>query len=151
MVPNFSRTIKSAADARAIVKALRTRRERSTPILTLVTQKGKNLDERSFQICDHVLDILSALFNISGCDLRSNSRCEQAVARVRQIGMYVVHVTLGMSMTEVGRVFGRDRSTVAHACHLIEDMREDPDFDGIVHTVETVIRAAFAQSGRVRR
>lgn len=150
MVPNFNHTIGSAADAQKIVKALRARRDETTPILAVITRNDV-LGEQHFQICEHVLDVLSALFNISGCDLRSNSRCEQAVARVRQIGMYVVHVTLGMSMTQVGRVFGRDRSTVAHACHLIEDMREDTDFDRIVHMVETVIRAAFAQSGRVRR
>lgn len=150
MVPNFSHTIRSASDARKMVKTLRSRRGGIKPVLTVVARDNV-LDERPFRICDHVLDVLSVLFNISGCDLRSNSRCEQAVARVRQIGMYVVHVTLGMSMTEVGRVFGRDRSTVAHACHLIEDMREDADFDRIVHMVETVIRAAFAQSGRVRR
>ncbi|MHC1549708.1 helix-turn-helix domain-containing protein [Phyllobacterium sp. K27] len=149
MVPNFSHTIRSPADARKMVKALRAHRYGPKLVLTVIAQDD-TLDERPFQICDHVLDILSALFNISGGDLRSNSRCEQAVARVRQIGMYVVHVTLGMSMTKVGRVFGRDRSTVAHACHLIEDMREDADFDRIVHMVETVVRAAFVQSGRVR-
>ena len=43
--------------------------------------------------------------------------------------MYVTHVTLGMSMPEVGRGFARDRTTVRHACHLIEDMRDDVDFD----------------------
>ncbi|MEP7457005.1 helix-turn-helix domain-containing protein [Phyllobacterium sp. SB3] len=150
MAANFNRTIRSAADARAMIYALRSRRDKAKPVL-VVAQACEAIDERPFRTCDHVLDILSAFFNISGRDLRSHSRCERAVARVRQIGMYVVHVTLGMSMTEVGRAFGRDRSTVAHACHLIEDMREDQDFDRIVQTVETVVRAAFANSGRVRR
>jgi hypothetical protein len=30
---------------------------------------------------------------------------------------------------EVGRFFGRDRTTVWYACGLIEDMRDDPAFD----------------------
>lgn len=150
MAVNFNRTIRSAADARAMIHALRPRRDKAKPVL-VVAPWDETIDERPFRTCDHVLDILSAFFNISGKELRSHSRCERAVARVRQIGMYVVHVTLGMSMTEVGRAFGRDRSTVAHACHLIEDMREDQDFDRIVQTVETVVRAAFANSGRVRR
>ena len=148
MAPNFNRMAGSAADARAMVEALRARRSRIKPV---AAEEGGAVDERPFQTCDHVLDILAAFFNISGRELRSHSRCERAVARVRQIGMYVVHVTLGLSMTQVGRAFGRDRSTVAHACHLIEDMREDRDFDRIINMVETVVRAAFAPSGRVRR
>lgn len=151
MSSNLIRPIRSAAEAREMIETLRPHRDRPKLPLTIVTDGERPLDERPFQACDHVLDILSAFFNISGRDLRSHSRCERAVARVRQIGMYVVHVTLGMTMSEVGRAFGRDRSTVAHACHLIEDMREDRDFDRIIHTVETVIKAAFVQSGRVRR
>jgi len=34
-----------------------------------------------------------------------------------------------LSLTEVARGFARDRTTVSHACHLIEDRRDDPDFD----------------------
>jgi chromosomal replication initiation ATPase DnaA len=43
--------------------------------------------------------------------------------------MYLAHVGCGVSLTEVGRLFERDRTTVAHACGLIEDKRDDPDFD----------------------
>jgi chromosomal replication initiation ATPase DnaA len=46
-------------------------------------------------------------------------------------------------MRDVGRGYGRDRTTVVHACHLIEDMREDADFDRIVSMVERVAIAAF--------
>jgi len=40
-----------------------------------------------------------------------------------------MHVALGMSLARVARAFGRDRPTVAYACHLIEDRRDDSDFD----------------------
>ncbi len=43
--------------------------------------------------------------------------------------MYVAHVTLRLSMADIGRGFGRDRTTVVYACHLIEDLRDDDDFD----------------------
>ena len=57
--------------------------------------------------------------------------------------MYVAHVVLQLTMGEVGRGFGRDRTTVLHACHLVEDMRDDPEFDRIVATAERVTKAAF--------
>ena len=37
--------------------------------------------------------------------------------------MYVAHVVLSLNMTDIGRGFGRDRTTVLHACHLVEDSR----------------------------
>ncbi len=57
--------------------------------------------------------------------------------------MYVAHVILQMSMSDIGRGFGRDRTTVIHACHLIEDLRDDEDFDRVVAVAERVALAAF--------
>lgn len=99
--------------------------------------------ERNIELCECMIDIAAALFNVSGRDLRHPGRSSHSVARVRQIAMYVAHVTLGLSMNEVGRGFGRDRTTVLHACHLVEDMREDGEFDRIVAMTERVAGAAL--------
>lgn len=50
-------------------------------------------------------------------------------ARARHMAMYLTHTACGMSLARVARAFGRDRSTVSHACRIIEDYREDADFD----------------------
>lgn len=107
-------------------------------------------DERIADICECVMDLVAALFNVSGRDLRRPGRCTVGVARVRQIGMYVAHVVLRLNMTEVGRGFGRDRTTVQYACQLIEDMRDDPDFDHIVSVTEQVVAAAFRHTEVLR-
>lgn len=99
--------------------------------------------ERTIELCECMMDITAALFNVSSKEMRRSGRTSQEVARVRQIAMYVAHVVLHMSMREVGRGFGRDRTTVVHACHLIEDMREEPDFDQVVVMTERVAAAAF--------
>jgi chromosomal replication initiation ATPase DnaA len=90
-----------------------------------------------------MIDIAAALFNVSSKELRRTGRTAQEVARVRQIAMYVAHVTLGIPQGEVGRGFGRDRTTVLHACHLIEDLRDDAEFDRIVAVAERIALAAF--------
>lgn len=100
-------------------------------------------DERNLELCECMIDIAAALFNVSGRELRHSGRCGNATARVRQIAMYVAHVVLGLSMNDVGRGFGRDRTTVLYACHLIEDMREDEDFNRVVATIERVACAAL--------
>ncbi len=43
--------------------------------------------------------------------------------------MYLAHVSLEERLGVVAAHFGRDRSTVAHACARIEDERDDPVLD----------------------
>lgn len=104
--------------------------------------RGMSRDEVC-AICDGVIDIAAALFNVSGRELRHPGRTILEISRVRQVAMYVAHVSLSLSMRDVGIGFGRDRTTVLHACHTIEDLRDDAEFDSIVATVERVICAAF--------
>lgn len=109
--------------------------------------EGTSRGERAMEICEGLIDIASALFNVSGKELRRTGRTTLSVARVRQIAMYVGHVVLGLPMGEIGRGFSRDRTTVLHACHLVEDLRDDEDFDRIVSTMEKVAMAAFRERG----
>lgn len=62
------------------------------------------------------------------------------VVFARQVAMYLVHVECGLSLTEAGHLFGRDRTTVAHACALVEDRRDDTDFDRAMHLLEGMLR-----------
>lgn len=74
--------------------------------------------------------------------LLHGSRCRAPVALARQIAMYLMHVCLGLSMTDVARRFGRDRTTVAHACARIEDMRDDGVFEARMLRLERAVDAA---------
>jgi Bacterial dnaA protein helix-turn-helix len=103
-------------------------------------------DERIIAICDGITDILAVCFSVPSRDLRSRDRIHASICRVRQIGMYVTHVSLCLNMTEVAKGFGRDRSTVVHSCHLIEDMRDEIEFDRIVGVVERIAQAAFGKN-----
>ena len=48
---------------------------------------------------------------------------------------------LPLSFSEIGTVFARDRSTVAHACGLVEDQRDDPIFDAKLDYLERAVIA----------
>jgi hypothetical protein len=100
-------------------------------------------NEEIIELCEGMIDVTAALFSVSSKDMRKTGRTSFEISRVRQIAMYVTHVILGLSMAEVGKGFQRERTTVLHACHLIEDMRDDPDFDRIVAMTERVAVAAF--------
>jgi len=79
------------------------------------------------------------VFGIAGMDLRRTTRGRAKVALARQVGMYLAHVGLGLSLTETGRLFARDRTTVAHACGVIEDRRDDPQFDRVLDLLEWAV------------
>jgi Bacterial dnaA protein helix-turn-helix len=64
------------------------------------------------------------------------------VAFARQVAMYLAHTGGGISFSEVGRLFARDRTTVAHACALVEDMRDDPAFDRCLAFLELALISA---------
>jgi hypothetical protein len=91
---------------------------------------------------------IAALFGVSSRGLCGKAHSSGETMRIRRIAMYVAYVVLGIGMEEVGRAFDRDRTTVLRACHIVEDLRADLDFDRRVAIAERVMAAAFGQ--RVR-
>jgi Bacterial dnaA protein helix-turn-helix len=63
-------------------------------------------------------------------------------ALARQVAMYLCHVAFELSLARVATAFGRDRSTVAYACHAIEDRREEARFDRWIAELEAMLREA---------
>ena len=72
---------------------------------------------------------ISNVFAIEAGALWRGTRGVRNIASARQVAMYLAHVSCGMSLTEVGAMFGRDRTTVAHGCLKVEYRRDDPMFD----------------------
>lgn len=66
------------------------------------------------------------------------------VAFARHVAMYLCHVGFEFSLARVASAFGRDRSTVAHACHAVEDRRDEPHFDLWISGLEGMVREAPA-------
>lgn len=71
----------------------------------------------------------------------------RSTCHVRQLAMYVSHVVLRLSLSEIGAAFGRDRTTVGHACNVVEDRRDDASFDAFVAAIERVVLSVFGPAG----
>lgn len=93
---------------------------------------------------------VSVVFAIDIAGLQSDSRGRAQIAQARQVAMYLAHCAFSLSHTEVGRIFHRDRTTVAHACALVEDRRDDPLFDRTLSNLEEIVQRLAAISG-IRR
>jgi len=83
-----------------------------------------------------LLRFVAAARGVPTRQLLSPNRGEADVALARQLAMYLMHVVLGRLYQDAGRFFGRDRTTVSHACAVIEDLRDDPEFDAEVSRLE---------------
>jgi chromosomal replication initiation ATPase DnaA len=81
-------------------------------------------------------------------DILETPRGTAGVAFARQVAMYLCYVGFELSLARVAAAFGRDRSTVAHACHAIEDRRDDDQFDLWIAGLEAMLRDAPAPGWR---
>lgn len=86
-----------------------------------------------------VLALISERYRVPVRLLLHRSRCIAPVARARQLAMYLCNVALGRPMALVARDFGRDRTTIAHACRKFEDLRDDAAIDAELATLEAEI------------
>lgn len=111
-------------------------------LVPAVLKKKENDQKRGIRLAMHLTAIA---FSVSVEELRAATRRKAPVALARQAAMYLVHVTLGMNLTHVGREFGRDRSTASHACQHIEEMRDDPQFDRLLECLEHTLKTLATQ------
>jgi Bacterial dnaA protein helix-turn-helix len=79
-------------------------------------------------------------FDIDEALLRQPTRGVARVAVARQAAMYLAHVTLQINVSATGRMFERDRTTVKHACRIIEQRRDDHSFDNAIDLLESVVK-----------
>lgn len=89
-------------------------------------------------LCAMVEAAVAATFAVHPAALQSRTRGVYVVAFARQAAMYLAHVVFGLSFTDIGHAFGRDRTTAAHACRLIEERRDDPAVDALLAALEAV-------------
>ncbi len=99
----------------------------------------------------YVLNMLVArTFAVRESDLLAKTRCRAQTAFARQVAMYLAHTSFGLSLTEVGALFERDRTTVAHGCALIEDRRDMPWLDQTLAILDQSLRLCCRATNRCR-
>jgi len=85
---------------------------------------------------------VSEHFNVRVTDMHSARRA-RAVARPRQVAMYLAKQLTARSLPEIGRKFGgRDHTTVMHAVRRIEELKAtDPSFAEDVELLRRMLEA----------
>ena len=91
-----------------------------------------------------VIHLVAFATGVPAREIAAPGRCAATVADARQLAMYLAATGFSWTLARVGAAFGRDRSTVSHACRRVEDRRDDPAFDARVDELEACLRAAPA-------
>jgi chromosomal replication initiation ATPase DnaA len=87
--------------------------------------------------------IVAQVHGVPVQELRQPTRGRPHVARARQISIHLARRVFDLNHRQLAQEFGRDRSTVHHACGLIEKMRaENEQFDSTLTWMETLLRRA---------
>jgi chromosomal replication initiator protein len=86
---------------------------------------------------DEIQKACAAHYKIEPAEMRSKRRA-RAVARPRQVAMYLAKKMTPRSLPEIGRIFGgRDHSTVIHAVRTIEELRQtNPEIDADIRALQ---------------
>jgi chromosomal replication initiator protein len=117
-----------------------TGREMSVDVAQEVLSELWGADEKVITI-EHIQRKVSEFFGLKLTDMRARRRTK-AVAFPRQIAMYFARQLTHASLTEVGRAFDKDHTTVLHAVSKVETLiRQDAKFKKTVDTLaESVAR-----------
>jgi hypothetical protein len=98
-----------------------------------------------------LFEAVETAFAVRSDELCAATRGRCDIAFARQIGMYLARVALGMTLSDAGLMFGRDRTTAAHACRLVEDLRDDRGFDEFLEAMEAFVLRTDARDGSAIR
>ncbi|SER20533.1 dnaA protein helix-turn-helix [Faunimonas pinastri] len=102
-------------------------------------RRPERLKADAMSACRAIEGLVGTALGVSLSDLRGGTRGRAEIAFARQCAMYLAHVGLGLSPTEVGKLFRRDRTTVSHGCAVVEDRRDDPKVDRILNCLEAAL------------
>lgn len=99
----------------------------------------KNYRTRDEEKGELVCSLVAYVLRLEREAMAGKTRGTATHARARQIAMYLCNVCFEMSLARIALAFNRDRSTVAHACHTVEDWRDDPEADAMITTMERAL------------
>ena len=90
-----------------------------------------------------IMQTVSDYYGLTLDDMTGPTR-KREITVPRQIAMYLTREMTGMSLPQIGNVFGgRDHTTVLHSCKTVEaNMKANNDIRAVVEDIKTLVRNA---------
>jgi chromosomal replication initiation ATPase DnaA len=94
---------------------------------------------RAEQVCRLVNVVVASHYKVPATALLLRFARVQGATEARQVAMYLANTLFTISQQEIAQFFNRDRTTVCHACHLVEDKRDEDEFDKTICYLELAL------------
>ena len=90
-----------------------------------------------------IMQTVSDYYGLTLDDMTGPTR-KREITVPRQIAMYLTREMTGMSLPQIGNVFGgRDHTTVLHSCKTVEaNMKANTDIRAVVEDIKTLVKNA---------
>ncbi len=89
---------------------------------------------------EHIIEIVGTYFEISEKAIKAKTR-KREVVQARHLAMYYAKSYSKKSLSTIGSAFGRDHSTVVHACKTVKNLMEtDKDFRRFMEDIERQLK-----------
>ena len=95
-----------------------------------------------------LLERIAEATGVRPIDILGPTRGEGDAAFARSVLMYLLNTGLGHSFDEVAAAVGRRRQTVSRACALVEDLRDEPEFDADLSALEQTLETQVQTEDR---
>ncbi len=102
-----------------------------------ITKPGDRL------LATFVNQMVASAFELTSERLLRVDRGSASANRARQISIYLMHTVLSFPLVKIARVYKKDRTTIGHACRVIEDLRDNPAFDDKIIELEEIVQTAL--------
>ena len=112
---------------------------KTNPVNRFAKNNSDNCSNQKSPLFDLVIRLVALSLKVCVEELANSPRGNQATSRARQISAYLLHTTFSVPLAEIGFAFGKDRTTIGHACRIIEDLRDDPEFDETIRELEEAL------------
>ena len=88
----------------------------------------KRVHESDYACAALAVSCASVLFCVPELKLDAPKVRAPMLVYARQVAMWLTHCQFGLTQTRTAELFSKDRSTVAHACLVVESELDDPVF-----------------------
>ena len=106
-------------------------------------QEVFNTVKRKQITAELIMQTVSDYYGLTLDDMTGPTR-KREITVPRQIAMYLTREMTGMSLPQIGNVFGgRDHTTVLHSCKTVEaNMKANTDIRAVVEDIKTLVKSA---------
>jgi len=88
---------------------------------------------------DAILDYVCEVYRVKKSEIVSSNRSHELV-EVRCIAIHIIRTVIGMKLKAIGKIFGRDHSTIIYNLQLFNDlMFSSPEFKRKFRMVQRII------------